>query len=72
MRKIAKISEETFEDLEAIRGMLIMYGTQKLSPEAQQIIACMKKDKLLTYKGLIAASVKVLRVTLEKLNLATK
>jgi len=68
MRKIAKVSEETFEDLEKIRVMLITYGTKNLSPETQQIIAGMKKDKLLTYKGLIAASVKVLRVTLEKLN----
>jgi len=68
MRKIAKVSEETFEDLEKIRVMLITYGTKNLSPETQEIIAGMKKDKLLTYKGLIAASVKVLRVTLEKLN----
>ena len=63
----AKIDSETFQDLEAIRAILINYGTQNLSSsEAKQIIAGMKADKLLTYKGLITVSVKILRVMLEK------
>lgn len=67
MSEVVKVGKETFQDIEMVRELLVTYGTKNLSDEAQQVIAVMKKDKLLTYKGIVAASVKVLRVLLEKM-----
>lgn len=66
--KVEKISDDTFKDLKAIRQVIISYGTKNLPEEVQPLIMQIREtDRTTTYKGIIAVSVKFLRISIEKL-----